>query len=111
MARTLGLPCACDPGACFEYNSGGVEVLSAILREVTDETVADYLQSRRFDPLGIAPPEWGTSSQGETAGAFDLELAPRDLAKVGYLYLNVGAWDGETAGSSGATGQDKGAGG
>ena len=94
-ARTLGLPMACDPGECYEYNSGGVHLLSVILQTLTDQTEADYLQPRLFDPLGIAPPTWRQSPQGETAGAFGLELNPRAVAKLGYLYLNQGVWDGQ----------------
>jgi CubicO group peptidase (beta-lactamase class C family)/sugar lactone lactonase YvrE len=94
-ARTLGLPMACDPGACYEYNSGNAHLLSVLVQTVTGQTQADYLQSRLFDPLGIARPIWGQSPQGETAGAFALELNPRALAKLGYLYLNGGVWEGQ----------------
>jgi len=94
-ARTLGLPMACDPGTCFEYNSGGVHLLSVILQKVTGQLEADYVQGHVFDPLGIARPTWGQSPQGETAGAFSLELNPRAAAKLGYLYLNQGVWDGQ----------------
>ena len=94
-ARTLGLPMFCDPGACYEYNSGNAHLLSVILQTVTGQTEADYLQSRLFDPLGIARPTWRQSPQGETAGAFGLELNPRAVAKLGYLYLNQGVWDGQ----------------
>jgi Cu-Zn family superoxide dismutase len=93
-ARTLGLPMTCDPGACYEYNSGGVHLLSVIVQKVTGQTEADYLQTRLFDPLGIARPTWRQSPQGETAGAFGLELTARDAAKLGYLVLNGGVWDG-----------------
>jgi CubicO group peptidase (beta-lactamase class C family)/sugar lactone lactonase YvrE len=93
-ARTLGLPMACDPGECYEYNSGNAHLLSVLVQTVTGQAQADYLQGRLFDPLGIARPTWGQSPQGETAGAFALELNPRAVAKLGYLYLNQGVWDG-----------------
>ena len=94
-ARTLGLPMACDPGTCYEYNSGNAHLASVILQKVTGQTEADYLQGRLFDPLGISRPTWRQSPQGETAGAFGLELNPRNVAKLGYLYLNQGVWDGQ----------------
>jgi Cu-Zn family superoxide dismutase len=94
-ARTLGLPMACDPGTCYEYNSGNAHLLSVIVQQVTDQTEANYLQGRLFAPLGIAPPSWRQSPQGETAGAFGLELNARAVAKLGFLYLNQGVWDGQ----------------
>ena len=94
-ARTLALPMACDPGTCYEYNSGNAHLLSVLVQTVTGQTEADYLQSRLFDPLGIARPTWRQSPQGETAGAFGLELNARAAAKLGYLALNQGFWDGQ----------------
>lgn len=94
-ARTLGLPMACDPGACYEYNSGNVQVLSSVVQAVTGMTLAEYAQPRLFEPLGIAPPVWEAAETGETLGAVGLHLTPRDFAKIGYLYLNDGIWDGQ----------------
>jgi CubicO group peptidase (beta-lactamase class C family) len=93
--RTIELPLACDPGTCYEYNSGNAHLASVIVQKVTGEPMADYLQTRLFDPLGIARPTWRQSPQGETAGGFGLELTPRDAAKLGFLFLNQGTWDGE----------------
>jgi CubicO group peptidase (beta-lactamase class C family) len=73
----------CDPGDCYEYTSGGVHLLSVIVQKVTGQTEADFLQTRLFDPLGIARPTWRQSPQGETAGAFGLELTARDAVKLG----------------------------
>lgn len=94
VARTLGLPMSCDPDACYEYNSGNPQVLSAMIQAVTGETMAAYVQPRLFDPLGIPQPVWATSINGETLGAVGLEVTPRDMAKLGFLYLNDGVWDG-----------------
>lgn len=94
-ARTLGLPMACDPGACYEYNSGNVQVLASMVEAVSGMTQAEYAQPRLFEPLGIAPPVWEATVTGETLGAVGLYLTPRDFAKIGYLYLNQGVWDGK----------------
>jgi CubicO group peptidase (beta-lactamase class C family) len=45
--------------------------------------------------LGIIDVEWSSSPQGITIGWSDLHLTPHDMAKIGYLYLNEGWWDGE----------------
>ena len=92
--RALGLAMTCDPGTCYEYNSGNVNVLSSIVQTVSGQTLAEYAQPRLFDPLGITQPVWRSSVVGETLGAVGLSLTPRDLAKIGYLYLNAGVWDG-----------------
>lgn len=91
---TLSQPVIYDPGTFYAYNTGGSHILSVILTEVTGEDTADYAQERLFDPLGIARPTWQRSPQGETCGGFGLELTPRDMAKLGYLFLNEGLWDG-----------------
>jgi CubicO group peptidase (beta-lactamase class C family) len=92
-AKTLRLPIACDPGTCFEYNSGNAHLLSAVVQAATGRPLADLVQERVFAPLGIARPVWRTSPQGETAGGFGLELAPRDMAKLGLLAVRRGAWE------------------
>ena len=91
MAR----PMVCDPGQCFEYDSTNANLLSLIIQRLSGQTMADYLQSRLFDPLGIAKPEWLTTVFGSTRGAGGLWLTPTDMAKLGYLYLNDGMWDGQ----------------
>lgn len=99
-ARTLGLPFSCDPGTCYEYNSGNVQVVSSILQALTGQSLPEYAQPRLFDPLGIAPPVWDVSATGETLGAVGLHLTSRDIAKLGFLFLNGGVWNGQQVVSS-----------
>ena len=45
--------------------------------------------------------EWADDPQGRNLGGFGLQLTPRDMAKIGYLYLNNGQWDGQEIISAG----------
>jgi CubicO group peptidase (beta-lactamase class C family) len=91
----LARPLVCDPGLCFEYDSGSSNLLSYAIQVRAREPMADYLQSRLFDPMGIERPEWIATDDDATRGGGGLFLTPREMAKVGYLYLNRGVWDGE----------------
>ena len=46
-------------------------------------------------PLGIATSYWRQDPQGISTGGGGLYLLPRDMAKIGYLYLHKGEWDGQ----------------
>ena len=90
---TLGLPVVYEPGTYYAYNTGGSHVLSAILQEATGQKAADFAAERLFAPLGIGSHEWIESPQGESSGGFGLFLTPREMAKLGFLFLNGGRWE------------------
>jgi len=46
-----------------------------------------------FKPLGINDIDWLPSKDGSNTGGFGLSMTSRDLAKIGFLYLNGGFWD------------------
>ena len=48
-----------------------------------------------FSPLGIKEALWLPDPQGISNGAWGLYLLPRDMAKIGYLYLRNGVWEGK----------------
>lgn len=91
----LSRPMVCSPGECFEYDSTSTNLLSYIIGDLSGVTMAEYLQPLLFDPLGIDRPEWLTTEDGATRGAGGLDLTAGDMAKLGYLYLNGGEWDGQ----------------
>jgi CubicO group peptidase (beta-lactamase class C family) len=90
----LGSPLARPPGEAFYYDNGDAHLVSAILQRVTGASTAAFARRNLFRPLRIDPGSWWADPQGVTDGAMGLQLRPRDLAKLGELYLRHGRWDG-----------------
>ena len=88
-------PMAHTPGTAFNYNSGDWQLVSAILAKKTGLDTLEYARRTLFAPLGIADVTWRADPQGVRSGGFGLSLQPRDMAKIGYLYLQRGRWAGQ----------------
>ncbi|HEY1614019.1 MAG TPA: serine hydrolase [Rhizomicrobium sp.] len=86
-------PLASEPGSTFDYCAGNTELVSAVLTEKTGASASDYAQRQLFGPLGIAHATWPTAADHVSHGWSDLQLTPRDMAKLGYLWLHNGRWE------------------
>jgi len=91
----IDLPMAEVPGTRFEYCNGASFLLSAILQEQTGMNALSFAKENLFVPLSISDVRWPSNPQGITVGYSDLFMRPHDMAKIGYLYLNDGLWDGK----------------
>ncbi|MBI2742145.1 MAG: serine hydrolase [Rhodospirillales bacterium] len=91
----LDRPMSEAPGTLFYYDSGNSHLLSAILSKVTGRSALDYARETLFGPLGIDDVTWRADPQGVSGGGAGLYMHPRDLAKIGYLYLRGGMWEGK----------------
>lgn len=89
----LDRPMSNAPGEHFYYNSGNPHLVSAILGELTGKSASDYANDKLFGPLGITGSYWRHDAQGISNGGGGLMLLPRDMAKIGYLYLRRGVWE------------------
>jgi CubicO group peptidase (beta-lactamase class C family) len=85
---------AAKPGTKFVYDSPGMHILSGILQKATGMTELEYARQVLFGPLGIQDVVWPADAQGYTHGWGDVHLMPRDAAKIGYLWLYGGQWEG-----------------
>lgn len=95
LALTLSQPVVADEGDVYVYNSGGSHVLGVILEAVTGQQLEAWADAVLFDPLGIERGRWRETPQGEAIGGYGLYLTPRDMARLGLLYLQEGRWDDE----------------
>ena len=91
----LDIPMRAAPGTEFNYCSGCTHVLSAILAQSVGMDVRKFADRYLFGPLGIDDYQWDTSAEGNLIGGWGLYLTPRDMARLGYLYLQEGKWQGQ----------------
>jgi CubicO group peptidase (beta-lactamase class C family) len=118
VRHILGRRLATDPGTTWAYSNASSHLLSAIVADTTGQSTLAYARVKLFGPLGIntdgafepvaaatiapaiqkrfqqARVAWPKDPQGYNLGFDSLRLPARDLAKLGYLYLNGGRWDG-----------------
>jgi len=100
VSYIMGLPERTAPGAQFNYCSGCSHLLSAILQSASGMNTQEFAEQTLFTPLGITSYDWETDPAGTPIGGWGLSLTPRDMAKLGYLYLHAGEWEGEQVVSS-----------
>ena len=83
------------PGTVFLYNNMATFMLSAIVQQVTGQTLYEYLKPRIFDPLTIRGIDWDMNPQGINLGMIGLRLRTEDMAKFGELLIANGKWKGK----------------
>ncbi|MHA2068097.1 MAG: serine hydrolase domain-containing protein, partial [Candidatus Thorarchaeota archaeon] len=96
IQHILDQPMVRDPGDEWHYNSGMSILLGAVLEEATGQDVESFAEEYLFDKIGIDNYLWHYMPRSgvlHTDGG--LFLTARDMARLGYLMLNNGTWDGE----------------
>lgn len=90
----LRRPMECEPGRCYQYSTGVTHLLGIALAEAAGRDLRSWAGEVLFQPLDITVPAWDRSPRGYYLGGNNMALRPRDLLKIGVLYLNDGVWDG-----------------
>lgn len=94
VTLAINRPMADEPGAAFNYNSGASQILAHVFRRATGTDVEEYAARHLFAPLGIERWFWKRTPAGLADTEGGLYLEARDLAKLWYLMLRGGTWDG-----------------
>jgi len=89
-------PMSVEPGTKFVYSSGATELLAYIFKKETGQDIEEYGRKYLFAPLGITHYYWKRNPNGMVDTEGGLFLSAEDLAKIGYLFLQGGKWDGQT---------------
>lgn len=85
-----------EPGTQFNYSTGDAHVVAAIARRVLGaKHGADAFWTQLFEPIGMKNVIFEEDNQGTPLGGSFVYATPRDFAKLGYLMLNQGCWNGQ----------------
>ncbi len=87
--------CAFEPGTDFSYNSMNSYILAVIVVKVSGKSLFDFLEERLFKPLHIENKFWEKSAEGIEKGGWGLYMSAESWAKVGYMMLSGGVFEGK----------------
>ena len=92
----LGMPMQDDPGTGMAYSNAAPLLTTGVIQQASGMDIQDFAAEHLFAPLGITSWRfWQGNGGPEHNGAALLFLRPRDMIKIGQLYLQDGIWDGE----------------
>ena len=74
-----------EVGKFYRYNGTGLELGAKVMEAVSGLSLPSIYKSRLLDPLGCANTEVGS-------GSFDAGSVPLDMARIGQMLLNKGAY-------------------
>lgn len=94
LRHLMAKPLTSQPGTQFYYNSACTILLGEIVKRASGFNLDMFAQKFLFQPMGITQHQWAYFSNGVVFASGDLQVRPRDMAKLGYLYLNKGNWRG-----------------
>ena len=89
-----------QPGTYMLYSNWDFNAAGAVFEQLTGRDIYDEAQAQLAIPLGFE--DWDRSAQRKSGNlsvsrnpAYHFWLSTRDMARIGHLMLNEGAWDGE----------------
>lgn len=98
MSFVVSHPIREEPGKIFNYNTGGMHLLSAVIKNTTGLYAHQFAEKYLLHPMGIYAYQWNKDPMGyPCTGGTDggLGLRTRDIAKLGWLFLRDGKWKGK----------------
>ncbi len=95
IGATFARPMSEDPGRRFLYCTALTHVMSGVLSRAGGKSLLELCDQYIFGPLGINGVQWRQDPHGHYFGGSELFMSPRDMAKIGQLFLNRGQWNGK----------------
>ncbi len=83
------------PGSDFAYNSMNSYILARIVVRVSGMGLMEFLEERLFGPLHITNKFWEKSAEGVEKGGWGLYMSAESWAKLGYMMLEGGTFEGK----------------
>jgi CubicO group peptidase (beta-lactamase class C family) len=94
IKTTIEYPLIYDPGTTFSYNTFQTHLLSAIITKTSEMNTMDYARKYLLQQMNIDVSHWQQGPQGYYFGGNSMYFTPRNMARLGYLYMNNGRLNG-----------------
>lgn len=82
-----------QPGTYFRYSTHGSHMLSAVIQQVTGQSLNEFVEEYLFEPLGIMDYDWEMIADGTTTGGMGLSLKTEDLCKLADMFVHDGVYN------------------
>lgn len=83
------------PGTIFSYDTAATVILNTIVERISGVPFLEYMRGRILDPVGFSKDAWCIKTpEGTSWGGSGVICKLRDMAKLAYLCMNKGRWNG-----------------
>lgn len=83
------------PGTVWRYNNLAIQCLDRVLSVATGQSTAAFAANELLVPLGMNNTTVFTDNSGQMIMPSHMQTTARDMARLGYLFLNDGNWNGQ----------------
>jgi CubicO group peptidase (beta-lactamase class C family) len=90
IKTTIEFPLLYNPGTTFSYNTFQTHLLSAIITKASKMSTIEFARKYLFQPMNIDVDQWQQGPQGYYFGGNNMYFTPRNMARLGYLYMHNG---------------------
>ena len=94
LVKIFSMPIINTPGEVYLYSDANYYVLARLAEKLCGMDLCAFLAKNLFQPLGFANYCWTRDLYGHVMGGTGLMLRTEDYAKLGWLWLNKGEYDG-----------------
>jgi len=89
-----------EPGSVWDYSDPAIAHLAVIFYNITGHHLEESFQERICKPIGIENMSWDVQGGSGFMGPFTnahtgVHISAREFARLGYLMLQKGVWDGK----------------
>ena len=90
IKTTIESPLISNPGEKMRYNTFQTHLLSGIITKTTQRSTWDFATESLLNPMNIDVDFWEQDPQGYYFGGNSMYFTPREMAVLGFMYLNNG---------------------
>lgn len=84
-----------EPGQHYCYSDAAYYIVSRLVERRAGEKLDEFLMRRLLMPLRVQEAAFSRCPRNHPIGATGLYIRARDMVKLGYLYSQRGAWEGQ----------------